>query len=325
MLDPNTLPRVREVIQGRAQADRGLLDRLRAEIRPLAGDVRRIYPRSATAIALVGSDGGNNKLQFDPFLIQLVRIVDSYGKEFFLDAVSPRTDTVAHSANQFGPKSNPTVTKRQGHVPVGTIIFDVDGEYCWPDDKGRPGLCDVPELKDKVVVFTEKKGPSGFYDSFVSGDIRLDIRRLRPVDVISIALTNEQQNQQNVRKLRGLSPERWEELVNLIDSQGPDADPDQIKEILRLGEEADAEAAAAKSNMNYIVRLLHSRSSQLLDMLMEAILEYIPDTVEKRDELAFKLVPMAMDHIFGSGGWKTERRPKKNDPSKDTAWVVKGQ
>ena len=42
---------------------------------------------------------------------------------------------------------------------MGTVIFDPDGEYYWPDDKNRPGLCDVAELENKIVVFTKKKGP----------------------------------------------------------------------------------------------------------------------------------------------------------------------
>src|SRR5438876_12442166 len=68
-------------------------------------------------------------------------------------------------------RTTPTVTKRGGReVPVGTVIFDPDGEYYWPDEKGRPGLCDVTELEDKVVVFTRKQGPSPFYQSFVAGD-----------------------------------------------------------------------------------------------------------------------------------------------------------
>jgi hypothetical protein len=99
---------------------------------------------------------------------------------------------------------------------VGTIIFDPDGEYFWPDDKNRPGLCDVPELEDKIVVFTRKKSSSPFYQSFVAGDIKLDIRRLRPSEVISIALSAEKQEQQNVRKLKALNDDPWRQLVDEI-------------------------------------------------------------------------------------------------------------
>src|SRR5262249_23277404 len=96
----------------------------------------------------------------------------------------------------------PTVEKRGGkHVPVWTLIFDPDGEYFWPDDKGRPGLCDVSELEDKLVVFTARVSQSPFYQSFVASGVKLDIRWLRPADVIAIALSPEKQDQQNVRKL----------------------------------------------------------------------------------------------------------------------------
>jgi hypothetical protein len=57
-------------------------------------------------------------------------------------------------------REQPYVFKRNGaQVPVGTIIFDPDGEYFWPDDKGRPGFCDVPWLQDKLVVFTSREAP----------------------------------------------------------------------------------------------------------------------------------------------------------------------
>ena len=105
----------------------------------------------------------------------------------------------------------PTVEKRAGkRVPVGTVIFDPDGEYFWPDDKGRPGLCDVPQLADKLVVFTPKAQSQPvlsvlcrwWYRSISDGS---DLS-----DVIAIALGPERQDQQNVRKLRGLNQERWE-------------------------------------------------------------------------------------------------------------------
>src|SRR6266446_4853694 len=170
-------------------------------------------------------------------------------------------------------RKTPTVEKRGGrHVPVGTVIFDPEGEYFWPDDKNRPGLCDVPELEDKIVVFTPKQGPSEFYQSFIAGDIRLDIRRLRPSDVISIALSPERQDQQNVRKLRGMNQSDWAALVDLIARDGNSTDIEEVRRLVRLDEkQGDVEAYAARANMTAVVKMLHDASSQMMDMLLEEI------------------------------------------------------
>lgn len=167
----------------------------------------------------------------------------------------------------------PTIIKRGNReVPVGTIIFDPDGEYFWPDDRGRPGLCDVPELQDKLVVFTSRQGPSKFYNSFVAGNIKLDIRRLSPSDVISIALGPDRQEQQNVRKLKGLDQRSWERLVNLIDQYGNLAPLEDIGKIIGLeANKQEVEALAARGNMTSIVRTLHDKSSQFMDMLIYAL------------------------------------------------------
>lgn len=169
-------------------------------------------------------------------------------------------------------EKTPTVEKRGGkQVPVGTVIFDPDGEYFWPDDKGRPGLCDVPALQDKLVVFTPRRGPSAFYQSFVADGIKLDIRRLRPADVIAIALPPEKQDQQNIRKLKGLDARRWKELVDLIDKNGNQADEETIHKLLDLKQDQVMEAVAARANMTVIVRALHDKSSQLMDKLIQAL------------------------------------------------------
>lgn len=196
----------------------------------------------------------------------------------------------------------PTVEKRGGkQVPVGTIIFDPDGEYFWPDDKGRPGLCDVPALQDQVVVFTSRQGPSAFYHSFVAGDIKLDIRRLKPSDVVGIALPPERQDQQNVRKLRGLDAHKWEELVSLIDQSGNQTPLREIGRLLDLEPHQDAEGLAARANMTTIVRTLHDKSSQLMDMLIEALSEgklCIIDVSQMRGGQALILSGLILRKIF---------------------------
>lgn len=168
-------------------------------------------------------------------------------------------------------RETPVVEKRKGlQAPVGTLLFDPDGEYFWPDDKGRPGLCDVSHLEDKLVVFTNRHNPSAFYQSFVAGGIRLDIRRLRPGDVISIAISPEKQEQQNVVKLRGLSMDGWSRLIDLIYRDGNRADENEIAEIIHV-QEGSVEAIAARSHMTNIVRMLHDPGSTLLDKLLESL------------------------------------------------------
>lgn len=200
-------------------------------------------------------------------------------------------------------ETTPHVTKRAGRqVPVGTVIFDPDGEYFWPDDKGRPGLCDVPALEDKLVVFTERRIPSPFYESFVAGGIRLDIRRLRPGDVIAIALGPERQEQQNVRKLRGLSQQRWESLVDLIDTNGNATPLEDVCHLLDLDpQRQEAEALAARANMTAIVRMLHDKSSQLMDMLLHALSEgklCVIDVSQMRGGQSLVLSGLILRRIF---------------------------
>ncbi len=148
--------------------------------------------------------------------------------------------------------------------PVGMLVLDPEGEYFWPDEDGRPGLCNVPHLKDKIVVFTDRTEPNRHYGSWKAGGVKLDVRKLRPSDVVSLCIAAEKQNQQNVSKLRGLKPGHWSELVDLATKERHNADEKQIQKIAGFKEAEAVEARAMRSNLVTIVDRLHDPDGSLV-------------------------------------------------------------
>ncbi|HWQ39373.1 MAG TPA: hypothetical protein VNM24_12335, partial [Burkholderiales bacterium] len=108
--------------------------------------------------------------------------------------------------------------------------------------------------------------------------------------------------QQNVRKLRGLSQERWESLVNLIDANGNATPLEDICPLLDLDpQRQEAEALAARGNMTAIVRMLHDKSSQLMDMLLHALSEgklCVIDVSQMRGAQSLVLSGLILRRIF---------------------------
>jgi uncharacterized protein DUF87 len=222
-------------------------------------------------------------------------------------------------ANLYAAADPPTIEKRGGRkVPVGTVIFDPDGEYFWPDDAGRPGLCDVPGLRDRIAVFTDKDPPSPFYGAFVAGGVKLDIRRLHAADVVSIALSPERQEQQNVRKLRNLSDARWRQVVDEIHRNGNQADEALLSQLLDLRPDQEAELYAARANMTAIVRMLHSPASLTLERLVRALGEgklCVFDVSQARGETALQLSGLILKHIFDHNLAEFTRANPKSIPT----------
>lgn len=205
-------------------------------------------------------------------------------------------------ASLYGAATGPTVEKRGGRrVPVGTVIFDPDGEYFWPDDRGRPGLCDVPELKDRIVVFTNRNPPSDHYRSFVVDAVKLDIRRLQPSRVISQVLPPERLENQNVAKLSQLSLAKWGELVDAVWRGKHETDIDLIRRLIGLEGGQEVEALAARANMVRVVTALHEPSSRLLDALRTALRDgmlCVVDISQMRGAQGLSLAGVLLQHIF---------------------------
>lgn len=89
MLDPADIEVLRQVMRERMAADVGMLDDLRDELAEFKRGVRAIRPYSSNTISIVGTDGGNNNLVFDPFVVHVIRVVDSNDVEYYMDVITP--------------------------------------------------------------------------------------------------------------------------------------------------------------------------------------------------------------------------------------------
>jgi len=124
MIDPESLKTLSAELRERMAEDRKLLEELRTEIRPLRAATRRIQPRSATAISLVGTDGGNNRIEFDPFMAQVIRVVDSSANEYCLEVVTPTTNTAKLGERQFDAGGKPV-------TPLGELMVYLGAARLW--------------------------------------------------------------------------------------------------------------------------------------------------------------------------------------------------
>ena len=202
-----------------------------------------------------------------------------------------------------------------GQAKVGTIIFDPDGEYFWPDAHGRPGLCDVPSLTERLVVFTAQQAPSAAYRSFVVDQVKLDIRQLSAQRVLGIALPAERQDQQNVTKLKSLDPERWARLVDLIAAHKYRVDPAEIRKICGIKPaNEEQQTNAIIGNMVRVVDALHDPSSQMLRALKTALGDgklCIVDISQLRGQRGLHLASIVLAEIFAHNASQfTKAKPR---------------
>lgn len=138
MINSTSLAQLKEAIADCISTDQRVLDALREEIRPLKHATRRIQLRTTTSISLVGTDGGNNQLRFDPFLIQLVRVVDSSNNEYCLEAVSPTTPIQKLSERQFAANGAARTALGEMMAFLGVDTLPALSHMIRPNDEGKP-------------------------------------------------------------------------------------------------------------------------------------------------------------------------------------------
>jgi hypothetical protein len=81
------LAALREKILAAYRADDPILTKFREYARRLRNEIKPLRTYAVNAVSFVSADGGDNRLVFNPALVELVRVVDSRGNQCVLDAV----------------------------------------------------------------------------------------------------------------------------------------------------------------------------------------------------------------------------------------------
>ena len=113
MFDPDRLPELQRLVREATRGDASLLEEVLNQVASLK-PVKAIQPRNTNSVSLVASDGGNNRLEVNPFSLMVVRVVDTYGVEQFLDVISPYTDTEALGRRHLDQQT-----------PLGTMMHEL--------------------------------------------------------------------------------------------------------------------------------------------------------------------------------------------------------
>jgi hypothetical protein len=152
MIDPKNYNSLKSEISERIKDDKSILEELRKEIKPLRGNVRRIQPRTATSISLVGTDGGNNRIQYDPFLVQIVRVVDSSNNEYCLEAITPSTKISDLHSKQYNTDGTPkTALGRMMNYLEVRDLQDLSPLFRPEQDTGSPKSSSWVQVYREIV------------------------------------------------------------------------------------------------------------------------------------------------------------------------------
>lgn len=140
---------------------------------------------------------------------------------------------------------------------VGLLIFDPEGEYALPDAHGRPGLVDVPALRNRISLYTNRRVPAPYADAR-KGETLVDFGDFPPQDIVAAFVPAEKQEMVFTNLLRSLDWDVWKKLVQLLAQDGFAADNNTIAKLLAYKpRQEDVSVGAIKNNLVPAIKRLH--------------------------------------------------------------------
>jgi DNA helicase HerA-like ATPase len=184
---------------------------------------------------------------------------------------------------------------------VGLLIFDPEGEYALPDAHGRSGLVNVPALRDRISLYTNRRVDPA-HASFVKGDVYVDFGDFPPQDIVAAFIPAEKQEMVFTNLLRSLKWEAWRQLVELLAKDEYAADEQEIAKLLRYKpRKDDVSLGAIKNNLVPPIRRLHRSGATLGKNVIQELKQnrvVIVDVSLLGAEDGLSITSMTMRRIF---------------------------
>src|SRR5438552_4753526 len=158
---------------------------------------------------------------------------------------------------------------------VGLLIFHPEGEYALPDAHGRPGLVNVPALRDRISLYTNRRVDAA-YKNFVKGDVFVDFGDFPPQDIVAAFVPLEKQDMVFANLLRSLDFAAWKQLVELLAKDRFVADEQQMAKLLgyRQQRKDDVSLSAIKNNLLPAIKRLHRSGATIGKNIIEQLKQH---------------------------------------------------
>lgn len=156
MFDEATIRDYEERVTDAVDRSKGVLDEAVADANALLPSFRTIRPRQQQMVSLA-SDGGQSRIEINPFNLFVVRVVDSNSVPIMSEVVIPGEDTRILSQEQF----NPDGTAR---TPLGVLMRDLGVTTL---SGLTPMIPDLPDTNGWVVVFRDLCEWAALYERLV--------------------------------------------------------------------------------------------------------------------------------------------------------------
>lgn len=140
MIEPAIRSRLHESVRNAVLADREVLDSLVKDVSLLRQSTRRIHPRGSTAISIVAADGGSNNVQFNPFSVDLIRVVDSNDKQYCIETLTPNMSIQMIDSQHFDHAGFPSTPLGRMLVALGVESVAELSSSIAKDPEERTGL-----------------------------------------------------------------------------------------------------------------------------------------------------------------------------------------